>query len=263
MSKYTTEVRFICESKGGFDESQGADKVNEVLDKCWNKIFDTLFPIFDEAYRSVLCKKILKHFYLREICCETVGIWKMWLNERMEMIMPYYNQLYTSATLEFNPLYDVDLNTTHNLKDEGKNSSAIHGEASNTRTDNLSSLRTDALKHTDENNQWNKYSDTPQGALTGVESGEYLTDARNVTDKGSSADTGTQKLDNTGTQVNAGSSDSTSNGNYSSLKEYVEHVQGKRSGITYSKMLMEYRDTMLNIDQMIIGELSDLFYLLW
>lgn len=263
MSKYTTEVRFICESKGGFDESQGADKVNEVLEKCWNKIFDTSFPIFDEAYRSVLCKKILKHFYLREICCETVGIWKMWLNERMEMIMPYYNQLYKSATLEFNPLYDVDLNTTHTLEDNGENSSTIHGEDTNTRTDNLSSMRTDDLKHTYESNQWNKFSDTPQGALTGVESDKYLTDARNITDKGSSADTGTQKLDNTGTQVNAGSSDSTSNGNYSSLKEYAEHVHGKRSGITYSKMLMEYRDTMLNIDQMIIGELSDLFFLLW
>lgn len=262
MSKYTTEVRFICETEAGYSESQGASNIDTVIEKSWNKIFGD-FPIYDETYRKILCCKILKHFYLREIASETAGIWKMWLTERMNMIMPYYNQLYISTTLEFNPMYDVDLNTTHNLKDEGNNSSSIHGEDSNTRTDNLSSLRTDALKHTDENNQWNKYSDTPQGALTGVESGEYLTDARNITDNGSSSDTGTQKIDNTGTQVNSGTTDSTSNGNYSSLKEYVEHVQGKRSGVTYSKMLMEYRDTMLNIDQMIIGELSDLFFLLW
>lgn len=262
MSKYTTQVRFICETEAGYSENQVASNVDAVIEKSWSKIFGD-FPIYDETYRKVLCCKILKHFYLREIASETVGIWKMWLNERMNMIMPYYNQLYQSATLEFNPLYDVDLNTTHNLKDEGKNSSTLHGEDSNTRTDNLSSLRTDNLKHTDENNQWNKFSDTPQGSLTGVETGEYLTDARNVTDKGSSSDTGTQKLDNTSTQANAGTSDSESNGNYSSLKEYSEHVQGKRSGTSYAKLLMEYRKSMLNIDQMIMNDLKDLFFLLW
>lgn len=262
MSKYTTEVRFICETEAGYSDSQPASNADSVIEKSWNKIFGD-FPIYDETYRKVLCCKILKHFYLREIGAETVGIWKMWLTERMNMIMPYYNQLYESATLAFNPLYDVDLNTTHILKDNGENSSTIHGEDNNTRTDNLSSLRTDDLKHVDENNQWNKFSDTPQGALTGVESGEYLTDARNITDKGNSTDTGTQKLDNTGTQVNTGTSDSSSNGKYSSLKEYTEHVQGKRSGVTYSKMLMEYRSAMLNIDQMIVDELKDLFFLLW
>ena len=262
MSKYTTEVRFICETEAGYSENQSASNVDAAIEKSWNKIFGD-FPIYDEKYRKVLCCKILKHFYLREIASETVGIWKMWLTERMNMIMPYYNQLYQSATLEFNPLYDVDLNTTHDLKDAGENSSTLHGEDSNTRTDNLSSLRTDNLKHSDENNQWNKFSDTPQGALTGVETGEYLTDARNVTDKGSSADTGTQKLDNTGTQVNAGTSDSKSTGNYSSLKEYSEHVQGKRSGTSYAKLLMEYRKSMLNIDQMIMDDLKDLFFLLW
>lgn len=262
MSKYTTEVRFICETEAGYSDNQGASNVDTVIEKSWNKIFG-YFPIYDEEYRKVLCCKILKHFYLREIASETVGIWKMWLTERMNMIMPYYNQLYQSATLEFNPLYDVDLNTTHNLKDEGKNSSTLHGEDSNTRTDNLSSLRTDDLKHSDENNQWNKFSDTPQGALTGVESGEYLTDARNVTDKGNSSDTGTQKVDNTGTQLNVGASDSKSDGNYSSLKEYTEHVQGKRSGTSYAKLLMEYRKSMLNIDRMIMNELTDLFFLLW
>lgn len=187
----------------------------------------------------------------------------MWLTERMNMIMPYYNQLYESATLKFNPLYDVDLSTTHTLKDDGTNSSTLHGEDSNTRTDNLSSLRTDDLKHTDESNQWNKFSDTPQGALTGVESGVYLTDARNITDNGNSSDSGTQKVDNTGTQVNTGTSDTNSSGTYSSLKDYTEHVQGKRSGVSYAKMLMEYRDSMINIDQMVINELKDLFFLLW
>ena len=100
MSKYTTEVRFICESNSGLAESKGCDNVNEVLEKSWNKIFTTNCAFFDEAYRSVLCKKILKHYYLREIGSETVGVWKLWMNTKLEEIMPYYNQLYESAKIE-------------------------------------------------------------------------------------------------------------------------------------------------------------------
>ena len=56
MSEYTTEVRFICETLAGYDMSQGYGKVSEILDNSWYKVFDFNFPIFDEAYRSVLCK---------------------------------------------------------------------------------------------------------------------------------------------------------------------------------------------------------------
>ena len=49
MSKYTTEVRFICESKSGLTESKGCDKVDEVLENSWNKIFTTNCAFFDET----------------------------------------------------------------------------------------------------------------------------------------------------------------------------------------------------------------------
>ena len=61
MSKYTTEVRFICETYAGYDESQGFSNVDDILEKSYSKVFDFDFPIFDEAYRSVLCRKRLMH----------------------------------------------------------------------------------------------------------------------------------------------------------------------------------------------------------
>ena len=82
MSKYTTQVRFICESYAGFDESVGYSKADEVISKAIPMVFDFEFPIFDEAYRNVLCRKILRHYYTREIGAETVGLWKKWLNTR-------------------------------------------------------------------------------------------------------------------------------------------------------------------------------------
>lgn len=123
MSKYTTEVRFICENSAGLKESVGYSSIDNVLDSAREKVFDFDYPIFDEAYRATLEKKILKHYYTREICCETVGLWKLFLNRKMNEIMPYYNQLYKSALIEFNPMYDVDLTIDHHRTNDGENES--------------------------------------------------------------------------------------------------------------------------------------------
>ena len=100
MSKYTTEVRFICETAAGYRESQPYSKVNEIIQKAIPSVFSFNFPIFDENYRNVLCTKILRHYYTREICEEVVGLWKLRLETRLNEIMPYYNQLYKEEIIE-------------------------------------------------------------------------------------------------------------------------------------------------------------------
>ena len=67
MSKYTSEVRFICENMAGLVESVGYASVDDVLKNSRKKIFDFSYPIFDEAYKPVLETKILKHYYLTHI----------------------------------------------------------------------------------------------------------------------------------------------------------------------------------------------------
>lgn len=113
MSKYTTEIRYICENAAGLTESAGYSQVNQIIQTAAPNIFDFTFPIFDETYRLPLEIKILRHYYTKEICEETVALWKLRLEDRMNMIMPYYNQLYRSALLEFNPLYDIDVTREH------------------------------------------------------------------------------------------------------------------------------------------------------
>lgn len=114
MSKYTTEVRYICEKYAGLDESVGYLSIRDVISRAREVIFDFDYPIFDENYRSVLETKILKHFYTREIGEETVGLWKLRLDARMNEIMPYYNQRYESELIKFNPLYDTQVATSRN-----------------------------------------------------------------------------------------------------------------------------------------------------
>lgn len=227
MSKYTTEVRFICETAAGLTESAGFNSVEEILDDSWDKIFSFSFPIFDESYREPLCKKILRHFYTREIGMETVGLWKLRLDAKMNEIMPYYNDLYRAWAAEFNPLHDVDITRQHTLEKSSSTDGSQSGE-SETNSENMDA-----------------YSDTPQGALTNVENLEYLTSARKVTDE------------------TTNESSSTFESQYEGTDEFTESVTGKTGGRTYAKMLQEYKQALLNIDMMIIGELENLFMMIW
>lgn len=279
MSKYTTEVRYLCETYAGLTESVGFNGVNDILDRSWASVFDFDFPIFDEDYRSVLCKKILKHYYTREIGSETVGLWKLRLDSRMNEIMPYYNKLYETELIQFDPLNDVNVTTTHEKNAESGtvftgNYSDNKEEASNdtARTTNSSTSESSASGSTDRTtSEKDKYSDTPQGSLQNVEDGTYLTNARvkdvteNVatTDMQNGSASGTVDFvadtNKSGTETRASNEDTKVN----STEDYITKVVGKSGAGSYSKMLQEYRETFLNIDKMVIDEFSDLFMGLW
>ena len=92
MSKYTTELRSICEQFAELTESVGYKKVDEVIRLALPKIFYFDFPIFDENHRTELETKIIKHYYTREIGVETVGLWLLKLEMTMNEIMPYCHQ---------------------------------------------------------------------------------------------------------------------------------------------------------------------------
>lgn len=293
MSKYTTEVRFICENSAGFSKSEGADNVDNILDRCWNKVFNFDFPIFDENYRQVLCRKILKHYYTREIAHETVGRWKLALNAKLNEIMPYYNQLYKSELLEFNPFYDVDLTRSRESSGTrdttGSTSNTSTESGTNTKTDTVTSNETSSdtsettesnTNNTDTNeNTLNRFSDTPQNSMDtqGIDDSVPLTTVTKINENVNVNSTGskTGKVDSSGSvdktindtikgtdsrEIN-GSGASTENVN--STDKYIETVMGKQGTESYSSMLMKFRDTFINIDMMIIEECSDCFFTLW
>lgn len=227
MSKYTTEVRYICENECGADSSNGSSNVDYIINNSWAKIFTTNIEFFDEEYRKVLCCKILKHYYLREIGCETVGLWKLWINTKLEEIMPYYNQLYKSALIEFNPMHDTELKREHGRE--------FTGDVNTKENNNINSDSTN----------WQLYSETPQGSISDLDSNSYLTNATKDTSKNKT--------------------DTTNNGNTktTTTENYIEKISGKNNGNSFSKMLKEFRDTFLNIDMMVVKEFEDLFFMLW
>lgn len=255
MSKYTTEVRFICETCADLSASTGGKKVDEIIQLSLPKIFDFNFPIFDENYREVLETKILKHYYTREIAFETVGLWKLKLNTMLNEIMPYYNKLYESETFKFNPLYDVNVTREHTRDvngTESDNGSVI--EDTQAISNGESSVNTSST-----NNHKDLFSETPQGPLSNVENGEYLTSARIITDTGNVNSTGTTKDETSGNR----NTKTNNSKNIINTEDYVETVKGKQGAGSYTDMLVKYRDSLINIDMMIINELSDLFFNLW
>lgn len=307
MSKYTTELRYICETLAGKTESVGYDSVDEVITSALPHLFSFDFPIFDEQYRSVLERKIVKHYYTREICAETVGLWKLYLDTKMNEIMPYYNQLYRTALLEFDPLHDIDLRREHTKTGEetgnGSNESESESGTSKSFAENVAGNRslsgtesrdshgtTERTVNTDSDvavteDHLEAYSDTPNNKLTNVTELDYLTTlTRNTASDTSATDTettdeseytddvdrtyGETGTDSTARSITEGvSGNNSSSGSYesnlTSTETYIETITGSSGGVSYAKKVAEFRKNILNIDMMVIDDLSSLFFGLW
>lgn len=139
MSYYTTEVRYLCESMTdvpleNFDNLKGVRRIDAIIDSSKGNIFDFEYPIFDEAYRGVLEKKILRHYYTREIGQETFGLFQLFLSDKMNEIMPYYNQLYESELLkhQIEPLTNSGYYQTDNNRKMGQDVDETVGRVTDT-----------------------------------------------------------------------------------------------------------------------------------
>lgn len=155
MSSYTVELRQLIENRYDIGLKD--------------------YPIFDESYRDTLNNKIITHYWMREIGAETAGLFKLYLNRTMDEIMPYYNQLYKSAQLDFDPLNAYSYIET--------NMELENVESDGTRTDTADGK--------------SLYSDTPQGLLENgaIADEKYLTSATLNNSSASSTANNLQKRD--------------------------------------------------------------------
>lgn len=222
------QVRFICEStlqNKGIDISKLT--VDEIIEQSMNDVFNFSFPIYDETYRPVLMHNILRYFYTQEIGVETVGRWQLFLNDRMNMIMPKYNKLYESETYKLDPL---------------SNSSEIEKFKRDTSGTSSSNATTENTITGQGNNQ-NVYSDTPQGKLSGL---DYATSLN----------------EDTSTSTEKGQETSSDMQNVSNVESYIRERVGL-SNTSVANMLDEFVLKFKSIDLMICNELQDLFMLIW
>jgi len=265
MANYTTQLRTICESITGLTEGTENNNTDSVIASARPLIFSFNYPVVTETPKEELETKIIRHYYMREIGCETYGQWKFFLENKMNEIMPYYNELYKSASLEFNPFEDVNYSKQHYGHEDGSSNSTNEYYNKNVRTNNTSDKTEyhskDVLDRDDVH--WEYYSDTPQGSVSriGIDGNNYLTNATKNTadDKDTTEHNGYDELKKTGTVTDDGNDYRTINTGYGTNDNYTDTITGKMSAESYSSRLLEYRKTILNIDMMVIDELADLF----
>lgn len=239
MSKYTMELREIFtpikfnpplytrnEVEGWFKDYELSDYLTQnqisTIDRAgiWNK--------------DKLAKKIVNHYFMREIGFETISLFKHYSKVTMDEIMEKYLPLIYSASIEYDPLVNVDYTETFERTAETEGNVDNTGTSNSNSTNNSSSLGIN--------------SDTPQGQISKatILEGKYATSTAGSENESSIEDE---------TRTSS-SSESTSNTN----ENYRKNVKGN-SGVsaTAQKMIEQYRDNIITIDKDIIKELNILF----
>ena len=224
MSKYTIELRKVC-------DLYGRDEVESWF-KDYN-LSDYLLPQFVEVIenagvwdKSKLATKIVNHYYMREIGFETPALFKHYAKVSMQEIMERQFPKIYSNFLEYDPLSNVDFTEEYTREIEGSSEGTSNSNSTNTASG------------------YNINNDTPQTRITkqSLDSGIYASQTNQ-------SDTSSNIEDET----NAQSSSNT-------IERFTRHEQGDNGVIiTNQRLVKEYREIIVAIDEEIINELSKLF----
>lgn len=234
MSNYTIELRYIYENDIG----------KQMIDKALSD-----YPIFDEKYRNILNQKFINHFYFREICFKEPSKFCFKLNTKLKEIMVLYNKLYESETIDFNPLFNIDITETyeHENKTNGKLKNVSEGQNTNVSRETNSLNSNSTQMHNENPNQ-----DT---SLEDIKTGKYLTSSDYQEDKNNN----TGEINATSNSNNVNNQDLENN----SMESYTKKTIGSSAGLPFSKAIKQYREILIKVDEMLFDELECMFMQIW
>ena len=228
MASYTMQLRKVI-------EYFGREEVEN-----WFKDYDLthyLTPTqieqitkFNVWSKDRLAEKIVDNYYMREIGFETPALFKHYAKIEMKKIMERYLPKIYSNFLEYDPLSNVDFTETYTREISGE--TANSGSSNSTSQNNSSGL--------------NVNSDTPQGQISkqNILTGSYASQTN-------ASETESEIKDNTSTE-NQGTSNT--------IETFTRHEEGDNGVIiTNQRLVKEYREIIVAIDEEIINELNCLF----
>lgn len=225
MSRYTIQLGDVVNLYGK----------DEVLS--WFKDYDIAQYLTMDEIKTIedrgtwskdnLAEKILNHYFIYEIGYETPALFKHQIKVEMNELMEEYLPLIYSASIEYDPLVNVNFTETFHQDETGN--------AKNTgKSDSESASNSNGIQIN---------SDTPQGQISKSQilNGDYATST-----------TGTDNENITTDQTNTESNTDTTN-----TSDYVKTTKGN-SGVsaTAQKMIEQYRDNIRAIDREIIEKLN-------
>lgn len=224
MGKYTLEV------------------IEMMQDPCF-KIFDFEYDFYTDnsTMKMNFENKFIQQYMFHEIGQETVQRFKLMLQNRLNLIMPYYRDLYETKLrvkdIDFMVNKDYEETMIRELNSNNRND--VQSTDNSTSTD--SNISSDNTKESSINNGISKVT-LDRGGLTG--------------ESGSSSESN-----------NSSTSQNNSNQNINgetNMKESVSNIGKGNIGITSaSDLLKGWREVIIDIDKMIIDDLHDLFMLVF
>ena len=199
------------------------------------KLFDFEYDFYEESKKEQFEQKFIDYFYMREIEHATAEEFKHELRTKLNLIAPYYKQLYEtelkSKNIEF--LLNKDLKETFIREVESDTESL-----SNFNNESSGKAKVETLSTT---------NDTPQNKIDDLD--KYISSASK--DKNTS---------NTSSTDNGSSISQNSN----TAKEETTLISQGNIGTTSSaQLLRDWRDVLINIDMMILEECEELFFKLF
>ena len=217
MSKYTVTLRQIIQS--GFD------------------IGLKDYPIYNEEHRETLNNMIINHYLMSEIGQETPELFKIYLNNTMNEIMPSYNFMYKALDEYYGQqslLGNIDLTTTETISG----------------TNNQTNSGTDTVKNYINQSGKNIRMDTPQGELALQD-----IDAQTVYATEASLSKAIANGDDNKTVTEHGAIIDSTNS-----QTRTNHVHGNNGGKYSLDIINQMNDSIYNVDAQIIKELQPLFF---
>lgn len=224
MATYTVELRKLCEIYGR-EEIENWFKDYE-LSHYLTPLQIEQIEKFGVWSKDRLAQKIVDHYFMREIGLETPSLFKHYAKVTMQEIMERELPKIYSNFLEYDPLSNVDFTETYTREIEGSNQGNSNSNSSNNSSG------------------YNILNNTPETRITKqqLESGIYASQTNQ-------SDTETQINDETNTQ-------SSSN----TIEKFTRHEEGDNGVIiTNQRLVKEYREIIVAIDEEIINELGKLF----
>lgn len=195
------------------------------------------YPIYDESKRRQLNDKFIRHYWMREIGCETVGHFCLWCSNTFNEIMPYYNKMYETELLNVEHLLGIKRHKVVDMLRDFDESSSGNGSADTSTSSTGKST--------------NKFSDTPQDELfvSKVDAGDYLTNL-NIEDTADDTTVGTKSK-----------SDGTIKRDETNKDTTDEFVTDPR----YYQAFLDLSEKVLNLDMQVINnvQVQGLFMQVW
>lgn len=223
--------------------------ITALMNEARPKLFGD-FPIYNESHRTTLQNLIMGHYLLREIATTPYAQWQFMFNQKLNEIMPYYNELYElkAQALRHNLFDDTE------YKRDSKRDKTLTMEKGTKDVSTVESMTQDNATFTPGTTSITTEQSTPQGELENFLDNKYMSGATKATISGDDISSGDSTSNGTSTTTRSGTDVDTD------VDTFSETVKGKMGGRTFAELMSEYRKEIYNIDTMIINDLETMFF---